>query len=696
VNSIPDINDMHIEDEPSPRAVSSNQMGALTHLVPKGSLLSEAQQQPLVDAIEHCLKKWNTQVIIDLSAITLLNSRNIEMLLRYQARLVKAGGWMKLANVKPLIRDILKITGADEVIPQIENVLQTESTSVDVVAETQGPIRLGDLLVKKGLLDEARVEQAIVLQKKQGKRLGQIVVDKGWVSEHDFLTTLSEQLKLPYVSLRSGLYDPEVFHVMDRDITRRLNIVPIFMVNNRLSIATADPQAIASFSEIEDRLGCRVRPVLSRREDIVKTLNEGEGGNDFGAEIIDDLEEDFAVVDNQPADDYAGIDDMAAGSPVINMVNSIIQRAVHDKASDIHIEPSKNKCRIRFRIDGLLYEVMSPRIELHPALVSRLKVMANLDIAERRMPQDGRIQVYTQGRSVDLRFSSLPGLYGEKIVLRVLDKNATIMDVNHLGMQAHNQQAFINLLGRSYGLILVTGPTGSGKTTSLYSAINYINSIEKNIVTIEDPVEYQLDIVNQNPVRENIGLTFAKMLKHVLRQDPDVVMVGEIRERETAEIAVQAALTGHLVLSTLHTNDSIGAVTRMLDMGIEPYLLSSALIGVVAQRLVRSICPNCKTEYLASPELIERFHWQDHGKVKLSRGRGCNECYDSGYRGRLGIHEILEVDHDLQKLIIANPSRDNLTDYLTDHKVRLLFDDGLDRALEGKTTIEEISRVINS
>jgi type IV pilus assembly protein PilB len=302
--------------------------------------------------------------------------------------------------------------------------------------------------------------------------------------------------------------------------------------------------------------------------------------------------------------------------------------------------------------------------------------------------------VHTHGRAVDLRFSSLPGLHGEKVVLRVLDKNQSILDVDKLGMQDGNVVAYKRLLERSYGLILVTGPTGSGKTTSLYSAINYLNSLEKNIVTIEDPVEYQLDIVNQNPVRENIGLSFAKMLKHVLRQDPDVVMVGEIRERETAEIAVQAALTGHLVLSTLHTNDSIGAVTRMIDMGVEPYLLSSALIGVVAQRLVRSICPNCKTEYLATPELVKQYGWK--GKVRLSKGRGCAECYDSGYRGRMGIHEIIEADTDLQRLIIANASRDELTDYMDKHQIKTLFSDGIDRVLESKTTIEEIWRVVNS
>lgn len=689
-------NAINIEDDHSPHAVVKNRIGTMTHLMPKGNLLTESQQQALTEHVDQCLAQWDTHIIIDLAGITLLNSKMIETLLHYQKKLSRAGGWLKLAHVKPLCRDVLRITAADEQIPIVDDEIHRGQSTAVSNSNNDRPTRIGDLLVEKGLLTEDKIEYAIQLQKKLGVRLGQIVIDKGWVSEHDFLQALSEQLIIPYITLRPGLFDPDIIDILDTETSQRLKIAPLFLVNNTLSLATADPQAMATLSEIEQRLNCRVKPILARKENILKTLNDAQSSHDFGVEIIDDIDEDFEFIQNTQPEDYTGIDDMAAGSPVINMINSIIQRAVHDKASDIHIEPSQKKCRIRFRIDGLLYEVMSPRAELHPALVSRLKVMANLDIAERRMPQDGRIQVFTQGRSVDLRFSSLPGLYGEKVVLRVLDKNSAILDIDSLGMQQHNIDTYKRLLQRSYGLILVTGPTGSGKTTSLYSAINYINSIEKNIVTIEDPVEYQLDIVNQNPVKENIGLTFAKMLKHVLRQDPDVVMVGEIRERETAEIAVQAALTGHLVLSTLHTNDSVGAVTRMLDMGIEPYLLSSALIGVVAQRLVRSICPNCKTEYLATPELIEQFGWQDKGKVKLARGRGCNECYDSGYRGRLGIHEIIETNGDMQKLIIGNPTRDQLTDFMHNNQVRLLFDDGLDRVLQGKTTLEEVARVINS
>jgi type IV pilus assembly protein PilB len=368
---------------------------------------------------------------------------------------------------------------------------------------------------------------------------------------------------------------------------------------------------------------------------------------------------------------------------------------VKDGASDIHIEAFRTHSRIRYRIDGLLYEFQSPKIELHAPMVSRLKVMANLDIAERRMPQDGRIQVFTQGRSVDLRFSSLPGLHGEKVVLRVLDKNQGIFDLEGLGMSDGNLKTFENLLKSTNGLILVTGPTGSGKTTSLYSALSYLNSIEKNIVTIEDPVEYQMDIINQNEVRNDIGLGFAKFLKHILRQDPDIIMVGEIRERETAEIAVQAALTGHLVLSTLHTNDSVGAVTRMIDMGVEPYLLSSALIGVIAQRLVRTICPDCHTESVAPPSIIETYGWQDRGKVRLARGRGCNKCYDSGYKGRMGIHETLDTSPELQNMIMSNPGRDDLTAFIQKQGMVSLFQDGLERVLEGRTTIDEVSRSIS-
>lgn len=676
--------------------VSKSRMGTMTHLLPKAGLSAQEQLNCLTEVVDDCLKNWEINIILDLVNVNIVTSLTLNTLLDLQKKLSKSGGWLKVTNAKTVICEVFRITEVDSYIESVDNREGMQAAKFETPEPQDRNLRIGDLLLKKGLLSEQKLEEAIILQKKTSQRLGQIIVARGWVSEEVFLQALSEQLAIPYVVLRQGLYDPEVFESIDREVIKRLKMIPMFLVSGVLTLATSDAQAMASFGEIEEKLNCKVKPILARSSDIVKTLAEASSDNIYEAEMLEGVADDFEFVEVHENDDYTGIDDMAGGSPVINMVNSIIQRAVHDKASDVHIEPAQGKSRVRFRIDGLLYEVMTPRMELHPALVSRLKVMANLDIAERRMPQDGRIQVHTGGRAIDLRFSSLPGLYGEKVVLRVLDKNQSILNIEKLGMHEHNMVTYKRLLDRSYGLILVTGPTGSGKTTSLYSGINYLSSVEKNIVTIEDPVEYQLDLVNQNPVKENIGLSFAKMLKHVLRQDPDIVMVGEIRERETAEIAVQAALTGHLVLSTLHTNDSIGAVTRMIDMGIEPYLLSSALIGVAAQRLVRSICPACKTDYLASPELVERYGWQDKDSVRLSKGRGCSECYDSGFKGRHGIHEIIETSPQLQRLIISNASRDELSAYMEQGDIQTLYDDGMQRVLEGKTTIEEIWRVVNS
>ena len=358
------------------------------------------------------------------------------------------------------------------------------------------------------------------------------------------------------------------------------------------------------------------------------------------------------------------------------------------------MEPGRGRARVRFRIDGVLYPVMTPPSEVYPALVSRLKVMANLDISERRLPQDGRMQVYTSGRTIDLRFSSLPGIHGEKVVLRVLDKSRALKPLDELGMSTENDAAFRGLLECSNGLILVTGPTGSGKTTTLYAALQHLNTIERSIVTIEDPVEYQMDGVNQNQVHEQVSLSFARLLKHVLRQDPDIIMVGEIREAQTAEIAVQAALTGHLVLSTLHTNDSAGAITRLLEMGVEPYLLSSALIGVVAQRLLRTVCPDCRTSYVAQTGTLKRFGVENAEGVRLVRGRGCPRCYDSGYKGRMPVHELLTCNGDTQALMIADPTREALATHLRERGIPTLTDAGMAAALAGQTSIEEVARVV--
>jgi type IV pilus assembly protein PilB len=671
-----------------------SRVGAVTYLTPKDSLADAGQVHALRQAAEACIAAGENRLIVDLAQVKVVNGAALEAFVDLQDELLRIGGWLKLASASAPLSEIFEFTGVADYVSYVDAATGTSSARLPVLLA--GPRKFGDLLLARGLVTQGQIDEALALQSERGEHLGKIIAAKGWVSEQKLLRVLGEHLGIPSVDLRPGVFDPAAVRLLSKNVARRLCVLPLFKIRNALYVATARPQALPVLDEVAQHVGCLVRPVLAQHSKILGVIDESLSASELSSELGGSVDEDFEVVDNSPLDDYSAIDDMAAESPVVNLVNSIIQRAVRDGASDIHIEPSRTKSRIRYRIDGVLYEYMTPRSELHPPIVSRLKVMAHLDIAERRMPQDGRIQVRTQGRSVDLRFSSLPGMYGEKIVLRVLDKNQVILDVNRLGMSAGNLEDFKTLLAHNYGLILVTGPTGSGKTTSLYAAINHLNNLEKNIVTIEDPVEYQLDLVNQNEVRANIGLTFAKMLKHVLRQDPDIIMVGEVREKETAEIAVQAALTGHLVLSTLHTNDSVGAVTRMIDMGVEPYLLSSALIGVVAQRLVRAICQNCKTTFIAPPEICSRYGWADAGQLRLAKGRGCQECYDSGYKGRMGIHETLRTDPDLQRLIISNPSRGELTKYLGIRKARLLFDDGLARVRSGETTVEELMRVTSS
>jgi len=341
----------------------------------------------------------------------------------------------------------------------------------------------------------------------------------------------------------------------------------------------------------------------------------------------------------------------------------------------------------------MLYELMAPKLDMHPAVVSRLKVMANLDIAERRIPQDGRIQVNVDGRPVDLRFSSMPGIFGEKVVLRILDRSKVILDINKLGIDPEISDQFKSLIKRPYGLVLVCGPTGSGKTTTLYTAISMLNSLEKNIITIEDPVEYQLKNVNQNQVMEAIGLSFSKFLKHALRQDPDIILVGEIRDRETAEIAIQASLTGHMVLSTIHTNDSPSAITRLLEMKVEPFLVSSALVASMAQRLVRTICPECKTSYYPPKSVLKELGLDETKQIRFSRGKGCSECYDSGFKGRIGIYELLEIDDGLRSLILDNPTSDALQGHLKKKGLKTLRTFGYKKVVDGLTTLEEIKRV---
>lgn len=555
--------------------------------------------------------------------------------------------------------------------------------------------KIGELLVEREIITDEQLQVALLIHRETPKRMGQILLEEKMISEDDLIKALSIQLGYPHVWLRKGLIDPKIIHIIPVAKARTYKVIPMFKVRNDLTIATADPQAVFVMDELSKITGCNIVPILTRSTDILEAIDTYYDNDLQITDFLDELNEnEIQLVENDLDQDFQEISAIAEGSPVINLVNLIILKAIKDQASDIHIEPDVNKFRVRYRIDGILYEVMTPKPDIYPAVISRLKIMAKLDIAERRMPQDGRIQVYIEGRSVDLRFSSLPGILGEKVVLRILDKKSALLDLNRLGFNEAVLVGLRKMLQQPYGLILVTGPTGSGKSTTLYSAINFLNSLEKNIVTIEDPVEYQLPIINQNQINEGIGLSFAKVLKHVLRQDPDIVMVGEIREKETAEIAIRASLTGHLVLSTLHTNDSASAISRLLDMGIPPYLIASSLVGVIAQRLIRSVCPECKTSYVPSKAMLEQLDWEDDRGIRLVKGKGCPNCYDSGYKGRIGLFEYMEIDTELKSLILRNPSVDEIRVFQEKQNYFTLKKEGEKKAKEGLTTVSEISRAV--
>ncbi len=556
--------------------------------------------------------------------------------------------------------------------------------------------RLGDILVHQGKLTPDQLTDFLRIQKETGKPLGQILTENETISNEELIKVLGEQLGIPHVWLRKGLIDPQIVHVLPKEKALHYQVVPMFVVNNVLTLATSDPYSFFIFDEIKKLTHMEVQPVISRAEDILDAIPQAYQDNISIDDLMTDIDDSgIDIIEGREEKEISEIAEMAEGSPVINLVNMILLKSVRDGASDIHIEPQPGKMRVRARIDGMLYELKSQKIDFHPSVVSRLKVMANLDIAERRLPQDGRIQVMVDGRIIDLRFSSMRGVHGEKVVLRILDKDKSLLDLNTLGFEPETLDEFKSLLRKSHGLILVCGPTGSGKTTTLYSAITLLNTTERNIVTIEDPVEYQLENINQNQVHTAIGMKFATFMRHALRQDPDIIMLGEIRDRETAEIAIQASLTGHMVLSTLHTNDSPSAITRLLEMGVEPYLLSSSILACMSQRLVRTICPHCKTEYYAPGSVLKELGIDEDKQFRLYKGKGCSKCYDSGFKGRTSIHELLVIDRDLQSLILENPTIDALREYCRRNGNFTLKKAGYEKVLQYLTTIEEVQRLVS-
>jgi type IV pilus assembly protein PilB len=540
---------------------------------------------------------------------------------------------------------------------------------------------LHELLLEQGLLPKDQLQQAQVDAARAGLPLKRLLVQKGLLAEEDLTALIAGQAGVPAVDLASYLIKPEVVQLVPEALARKHNIMPVFKIGESLTVAMDDPLNFFALDELRLKTKHEIKTVVAGETSIRQAIDQYYGAAGTIAEVAQAIKEAQLPQKDEEA---------AAEAPVIRLVNLLIMQAMRERASDIHIEPGENALRTRFRIDGLLHEVNGPPAHLHSAVASRIKVMAKLDIAEKRKPQDGRFQVKTEGKEIDLRVSTVPTQFGEKVVMRLLDSASARLSLEQLGLDPATRAQFERLIAAPHGILLVTGPTGSGKTTTLYAALNLINAVHRNIITIEDPVEYRLAGVNQVQVNPKADVTFASALRSFLRQDPDVIMVGEIRDRETAEIAIQAALTGHLVFSTLHTNDAPASLTRLIDMGVEPFLIASSVIGVLAQRLVRVICPKCKQSYTPPPAVAAEY--QLNGAT-LHRGKGCATCKQSGYKGRMGIFELLPMTDPIRALVAAKAPAHQLREAGRAGGMRTLRDDGLAKARAGLTSIEEVARV---
>jgi len=562
-----------------------------------------------------------------------------------------------------------------------------------------GRVRVGEALVRSGVITEEQLSRALTQQRSSGQRLGEMLVEQGVVAASTLVHSLAECLGVPGVQLRHGLIDPGLLRLVGPEEAERLVVIPMFRVHDELTVAMAEPRSLPTIDRLSQLTGCRIRPVLALEANILEFVRKYASGDvDVDAFLTSLTESDVEVVERETVDEgpETDLDHMVAGSPIVNLVNVALLTAVKEKASDIHIEPDKKGTRIRYRLDGSLRDLMKPPAGMHAAIVSRVKVIGKMDIAEKRLPQEGRVRIVAEGREIDLRVSSMPTLLGEKLVVRILDKQNLHVRMEELGFREEALETFKRVLRAPHGLVLVTGPTGSGKTTTLYSALDLLRSPERNIVTVEDPVEYQLDMVNQIQVNEHIKMGFARALRSILRQDPDTIMVGEIRDEETARVAVQAALTGHGVLATLHTNDAPGAVARLLDMGLESYLLSSALNGVVAQRLARTICHACSSKYFPSEHVLADAGLDHMGGKAFRKGLGCQRCHDTGFRGRLGIYEVMEVTPILRRMVHRAAPTHELREQLRREGAMSLREEGVRLSLEHKTSLEEILRVTPS
>ncbi|GBC86869.1 Type II secretion system protein E [bacterium HR12] len=552
--------------------------------------------------------------------------------------------------------------------------------------------QLGQILLEQGLLTPEQLEHALEEHRRTPRSLGRTLIDLGYIKERDLVRALAEQVGLEFVDLSETKIDPVVASLLPEPLCRRYRALPIGERDGKLLVAMSDPANVYALDDIRTLTGRDVQPVVATAKDIEQAIQKfsamGEQVEALASEAAEKLEAESDLTEVE-----AAVED----APIVKLVNAIMTQAVADRASDVHIEPTEKDVRIRFRVDGVLHEVMHSPKNIQNGLISRLKVMADLNIAEKRVPQDGRVSMRVSGRQLDLRLATLPTVYGEKVVIRILDKSNALLQLSELGFQEEAYRRFERSFRKPYGAILVTGPTGSGKSTTLYATLNIVNSPDRNIITVEDPVEYRLPGVNQIQINPKAGLTFASALRSILRADPDIILIGEIRDRETAMIAVESALTGHLVLSSLHTNDAPSAITRLTEMGVETFLVASAIDCVVAQRLARRLCDRCKEPYVPDPqelreagfteEQMERIH-------QLYRPVGCEACSRTGYRGRFGLYEVMPMSEEIERLTVERASSEAIRAVALEQGMIDLRADGLMKAMQGLTSIEEIARVV--
>ena len=557
---------------------------------------------------------------------------------------------------------------------------------------------LGQLLVWNNIITEEQLNEALKYQKNSGEnlKLGSILVNKGYVSESTLYKFLSKQYGIGLVDLYSMDIPKEVINKIPAQLALKHNIIPVSIKDGKIKVATSDPSNIFALDDVRFATGLKVIPVLATEDAIKDAISKYYGSS---SDKLDSILKDIStttdvslVNDTEQETDISDLKSQSSKEPIVNLANLIISNAVEDKASDIHIEPYENNLRVRYRLDGELQTVMNLNKSVAPALVSRLKIISKLDISEKRLAQDGNIRLNIGNKSIDFRVSTLPTIFGEKVVLRILDKSNVMVNLEELGFEQYDLERYMHSLESPYGMILVSGPTGSGKTTTLYASLNKINKEDVNIMTVEDPVEYNLNGINQVMVKEDIGLTFANVLRAFLRQDPDIIMVGEIRDSETAEIAIRSALTGHLVLSTIHTNDAPSTIMRLEDMGIEKYLIVSSVILILAQRLVRKICPYCKEKVDIPPNALEElgFSSEDAKNVTIYKGRGCSRCNNTGYKGRVAIYEIIPISDQIRNMILKGASLSEIREQAIKEGTSTLRNSGLKKIKEGITTIEEV------